>query len=99
MAVPGVGRDGNLEALGAGTLVVLVRSRAVAFGLVAETAPGVDQAVARIEPDDLVVVGDGAVELALEVIGAASVGIGESEARIELDGLAVPGDGAVIVAL
>src|SRR5215471_1780949 len=52
----------------------------------------------RVEPDRLVVVGDGAVEIALLLIGdgavVEAVGVG-----LEADRLAVVGDGPVVIAL
>src|SRR5262245_9754049 len=54
---------------------------------------------ARIEPDSLTVVGDGAVVVARGPVRDAAVVMGERVARIEPDGLGEVGDGTVVVAL
>jgi hypothetical protein len=53
----------------------------------------------RIDAQALGVVEDGAIVVALEVIGAAAVEIGDVVAGSEPDRFAVIGDGAVVVAL
>ena len=52
-----------------------------------------------IEPDRLVVIGDGAVEIAFGVVCGTTGGVGEGELGIKLDRLVVVGDGAVEIAL
>ena len=53
--------------------------------------------VARVEPDRLGQIGDGAVEIAALVIGHAAIVIGRAEVRIELDRLAEILEGVLIV--
>ena len=52
-----------------------------------------------IEPDRLIVVGDGAVVVALVAVGVAPIVEGHDEFWIEPDRLIVVGDGALVVAL
>jgi hypothetical protein len=53
----------------------------------------------RVEPDRLVVVGFGAAEVTLVIVGEAAAGISLSKFRIAPDRFVVFGDGAVVVAL
>ena len=69
-------------------------SRVLAVG---ETAAMRGGCVARIEPDGLAQVGDGAVELAALVIRHAAVVIGGGEIRVELDRAVEILEGAFVV--
>src|SRR5262245_49677787 len=53
----------------------------------------------RLELDGLIVVLDGAIVLALVVVGDAAIGVGGGRLGVELDRLAVVLDGAVVFAL
>ena len=55
------------------------------------------QRVARIEPDRLAQVGNGAVELVALVVRHAAVVVGGAEVRIELDRLVEIREGVVVV--
>jgi len=55
--------------------------------------------VARIEPNCIAVVGDGAIEVALGPPGVATVVVGSDVLRIDPNRLVVVGDGAVEVTL
>jgi hypothetical protein len=73
-------------------------------GEVAHIEPGLAAAVVgggvfRVEPDGLVIVGDGAVEVTLLAPGIAAVVVGGDVFRVEPDGLVMVGDGAVEVTL
>jgi hypothetical protein len=52
----------------------------------------------RIDAQRLLIIGNGAIEIALLAIGGAAIVVGERKSRIERDGAIVIGDGAVIVA-
>jgi hypothetical protein len=54
--------------------------------------------VLRVEFDGLIVVGDGAVVVALIGVGEPAVEVGFSILWVEFDGLVKVGDGAVVVA-
>jgi hypothetical protein len=66
---------------------------------VSGAAGGIGKGVIRIEPDRLIVVGDGAVEVALCFVRNTAVDEAGNVSGIDADRLAVVGDGAVEVAL
>jgi len=53
--------------------------------------------VRRVDLKRLAEISDGAVDLALTVVGVAPVVVGDGIVRVERDGLAGVGDGTVIV--